>query len=269
MPPPAIKNNAAQKFIDWPDHEIGEEFQERMLSRPDLSRLAPFPCGLYGSDVVEVRGDGGAGKSLFLCHLICRALMPMEVGGCEAEVLLIDLDHKIKVCDLHHLLCQRLNGRQSDVDDCLERLLVMPVYDADSFSLCVMQLPTLLKSRRNVSMVAIDSIGAHFHTERLSFSKRRPLFFESFTKKRLKSVLTQLNKFQVCLVYTVQPFARRTTDDKRDDSDRVWPGSLTHRVTITKDDRARKLVLDTRTQHKYTFDYVIRDFCDVQVRCGK
>ncbi len=262
------------------EQETGEEFLERVLRRPGLCGLLrprPLPRDLTGSDVVEIRGDSGAGKTLLLEHLICEAILPKATGGCEAGVLLVDVDHKIKSADLQALLEAKLGGAYNDevVEACLERLLILSAFDAESFALGVLQIPAVLKANKNISLVAVDSIGGHFHASRLD-AKGAFLSFERFTRRRVKLMKSQMAKFPACvLIYTLQPFGKDKTVEESNaaDTDGEWRSSgITFRVQLdlpkANTTNLRLLSAETRT-HVFRYESTLSDFTKLSITPAK
>ena len=243
------------------DQEWGEDFLERLRSRPDLSGASPpFPVSMSHGDLVEIRGDSGSGKSLLLLHLICKVLTPVNDGGCGAGVLLLDLDHKIKVSDLHRLITSQ--GKSGEAAKaCLSNLFVMSGYDAGSNDLCVYQLQRILRKHRNISLVAVDSAGAFFHAERLD----RDIFFEKFAAKRIQRIAKTLEKFHVSLVYTLQPFAKKASvnDGDTGDTEEQWDGSgsvITHKLSLKGD-----IMQIESKEEELKLRYVINNFSDINL----
>ena len=249
------------------DQEWGDDFLERLRSRPGLSGASPpFPVSLTHSDVVEIRGNSGSGKSLLLSHLICKVLTPVNEGGCGAAVLLLNLDHKIKVSDLHRLLTSQ--GKTDEAAKaCLSNLFLMSAYDAESYNLCIAQLPSVLRKYRNISLVAIDSAGAFFHSERIY----RDLFLERFAAKRIQRVSKVIEKFHVSLVYTVQPFAKKVRvndeDPNNDPEERRDNASeITHKVSLGNQQEREGAIMEIESEgEEVKFRYVISNFSDIHV----
>ena len=249
------------------DQEWGEDFLERLRSRPGLSGASPpFPVTLAHNDVVEIRGESGSGKSLLLSHLICKVLTPVSEGGCGAGVILLNLDHKIKVSDLLRLLTSQTKTEEA-AKACLSNLFLMSAFDAASYNLCVSQLPSVLRKYRNISLVAIDSAGAFFHSERIY----KDIFLERFAAKRIQRVSKVIEKFHVSLVYTLQPFAKKVRvndEDPNNEPEERRDNALevTHRVILGNQQEREGATMEIDSEgEEVKLRYVINSFRDIQI----
>lgn len=249
------------------DQEWGEDFLERLRSRPGLTGASPpFPVTLTHNDVVEIRGASGSGKSLLLSHLICKVLTPVSEGGCGAGVLLLNLDHKIKVSDLHRLLTSQRKTDEA-AKNCLSNLFVMSAFDAATYNLCIAQLPSVLRKYRNISLVAIDSAGAFFHSERVY----KDIFFDRFAAKRIQRVSKVIEKFHVSLVYTLQPFAKKVRVNNEDPNNepeerRDYVSIVTHKVSLGNQQEREGAMMEIESEGEdVKFRYVISNFSDIHV----
>ena len=249
------------------DQEWGEDFLERLRSRPNLTGASPpFPVTLAHNDAVEVRGESGSGKSLLLSHLICKVLTPVSEGGCGAGVLLLNLDHKIKVSDLHQLLTSQVKSDEV-AKACLSRLFLMSAYDTMSYDNCVAQVPSILRKYRNISLVAIDSAGAFFHSERIY----KDIFHERFVAKRIQRALKAIEKFHVSLVYTLQPFAKKVRVNDEDPNNepeerRDIAMEVKHRVRLGTQQEREGAIMEVESEREVMkLRYVIRSFRNIQI----
>ena len=247
------------------DQEWGDDYLERLRSRPGLAGASPpFPVSLAHGDVVEIRGESGSGKSLLLAHLICSVLTPVNEGGCGAGVLLLDLDHKIKVGDIQRLLTSQSKSEEA-AKTCLSNLFLLSAYNAASYDLCVAQLPSVLRKYRNISLVAIDSAGAFYHSERI----HKDISFERFAAKRVQRLSKAIEKIHVSLVFTLQPWRRsRTVEEEPNEPEerRDIVTEITHQVNLGNQQEREGAMMEIESEgEERKLRYVISSFSDMKL----
>ena len=105
--------------------------------------------------------------------------------------------------------------------------------------------------------------------------------FEKFTRKRVKTIKSQMVKFpRCCLIYTMQPFGKKATGESGDnpagvrtrDSDAEWDASgLSFRIDLSKAPKklphVRDLLSETKT-HKFPFELTIKSFSNLKIEAA-
>ena len=143
----------------------------------------------------------------------------------------------------------------------------MSAFDAATYNLCIAQLPSVLRKYRNISLVAIDSAGAFFHSERVY----KDIFFDRFAAKRIQRVSKVIEKFHVSLVYTLQPFAKKVRVNNEDPNNepeerRDYVSIVTHKVSLGNQQEREGAMMEIESEGEdVKFRYVIGNFSDIHV----
>ncbi|KAM9331937.1 DNA repair protein XRCC2 isoform 2-T2 [Pholidichthys leucotaenia] len=159
--------------------ESGAQLFARLESRRSLKdiepRLFPDDGGPAHGEVVEIYGTEGTGKTELLYHLLCRCVLPQEVGGLEVDVVFVDTDYSLDMLRLVSILDGRLTAAlstsasgpdESTLRSCLARLLVVHCSSSSQLLLTLHFLETTLSSRPSVALLLIDSVSAFYWPDR-------------------------------------------------------------------------------------------------------
>lgn len=191
--------------------------------RPSLAKLAPeiIPAhGPHPSEIIEIRGESNVGKTIMLLELIAKAVIPIEHGGRSATVILIDLTSNFCIQNMlpileKHILHHRLQMDNStetealrsaitkDVQEVIElalnNLQLIQCYASEEFDRALFRIATPKVLHPNVSMLAIESLGAYYWND---VSSDRPLRMDSYMKNLLKAVRKITDDHGIVLAYT-------------------------------------------------------------------
>ncbi|BES88176.1 X-ray repair complementing defective repair in Chinese hamster cells 2 [Nesidiocoris tenuis] len=201
------------------NQENGLQLMGRFEQRPSLRGLNNhlFPSGLLPREVVEITGESALGKTYMLMDLIARCVLPSTVmcgecekpsGGLEAGVFLLDQDHHFDLLKLVRIMEVRVKMFLKDIDDStvdkvisasLKRLVTLHLYSDDELTPSLLSVQNYIFSNSNVSLVAMDSIGAHYWQSVAANGKRK---IDTYVEDILKQVHQILGAFQVSFVYT-------------------------------------------------------------------
>ncbi|XP_059472818.1 DNA repair protein XRCC2-like [Neocloeon triangulifer] len=195
----------------------------QMLSRlsgctgSSVSDLQPalFPSGLLNPhDVVEVRSPEGNLSTRLCSHLLARCVLPMKVGGLEAEAIFIDTEHQLRIQHFASALetTLRKSGMerkemQKALKAALNQLLILQCFNSTQLLASIHTLPQLIRSRPNkVSLVVIDSPAAYYQSDLLfegnanTAKVSKDYYLATFLSPLLSSEIKQLN---IVLVFTL------------------------------------------------------------------
>jgi len=173
--------------------------------------------------------DTDTALEAYMIEVICKAVLPMvageglvPIGGCEAGLLILDCDHRIKMTDIadallrrvgkvaeehykklpKHRRNERLSGGRGEqwrvVRESMARISLIQVFDHDQLQLNLLSLPSLLRQKENVSCVLILGINMFYHQTRLN----SPVSHRAHVAKLLASAEIATKGYSVRLLYT-------------------------------------------------------------------
>ncbi|KAM9774559.1 DNA repair protein XRCC2 isoform 1-T1 [Syngnathus typhle] len=160
------------------------------------------------------------GKTELLYHFLCRAVLPVDAGGLQLEVLFVDTDYSLDVLRLVGILDARLGGAGSSsrprqpaearVRECLSRLLVAHCNSSRQLLATLHALETRLASRPGLAFILLDSASAFYWPDRgeggASVSKQEEKL--SKCSQLLGALLSILSEHFLVLILTCHPLAR-------------------------------------------------------------
>jgi len=217
--------------------ESGMSLLGSLSVRPSLNNL--LGAGVEGPKhiITPVLYNGRMGESAvptsFFTDLVCKVSLPVSyngvnVGGCEASVLIFDCDHHIKTEDIARELQKRVKDiaerhyrslaketrrkeRLTSMDQwqivkrSLERVLFMHICKPADFEISAIALGNILTANLNISLVLINSINTFYHQESVKTGIFHNPYIRSllthiveatqYMHKNLKVLYTQLNYF--------------------------------------------------------------------------
>ncbi|XP_056594528.1 DNA repair protein XRCC2 [Triplophysa dalaica] len=253
--------------------ENGAQVVSRLEGRQSLKEVEPniFPVdgGPGQGDIVEFYGMEGTGKTETLYHLITRCIMPVQSGGLEVGVIIIDTDHHFDMLRLVSILEGHLarHSKESDgsetepeegVCSCLRRLSVVHCSSSAQLLLTLHYLENSISIQPSLDLLIIDSISAFFWVDRHSGGES--IACQEANMRKCAEFLDKLRKnYGIVIFATTHAIMRNynTTSDsglsdvpgssswrwKSADSAtdfnkpylcRAWQRIVTHRVLFTK-----------------------------------
>ncbi|CAK9810614.1 DNA repair protein XRCC2 [Anthophora plagiata] len=199
--------------------ESGTELLTRLSSKPSLFNLENtlFPQGLRNSDVVEISGEQSTGKTLLLCQMLAKCILPdcyetNRIGGCNASAIFINTDHRFQISKLiesmNDIVSFTLNGQVTEINsnkmniiqNCLHNLHIIDCYDNEQFSLTLRMLDDMFLGNPKIALIAIDSITAYYWQDR----EDNVNTIDSYIRKLLKLIRMHTTQFNVVTIYTKQ-----------------------------------------------------------------
>ncbi|KAG4077484.1 hypothetical protein HA402_002911 [Bradysia odoriphaga] len=195
-----------------PAEESGAQLLARLASvlRPQLNDLDPFIFpnqGLFPNEIAEIAGDSGLGKTALLMHIMARVILPVEYGGKNGQTYFLLTEHNFDMDRFIWVLNKYISEAtistepfesESDVlETSLQNLTIQRCFDETQFELAIYNLHKVLQESSRYCLLAVDNIGAFYHTPK-NQEKGQPFY--------MKEVLTKLrlvvNQHHVSLVYT-------------------------------------------------------------------
>lgn len=166
-----------------------------------------FLDGLDAKDTIEISGPTSSGKSLLLCKLIAKCLLPSNYKGCNVGVLLIDSDHHFQMDKLILLMKEMLRGvKELDgsvvdrtVDDCLNNFTMIKCRDGEEFHVTLNTLESIFLNNDKICLLAIDSVLSYYWEDREKGGQR---MIDMYVRDILRTVQTRTFPSNIVSVYT-------------------------------------------------------------------
>ena len=188
--------------------------------RPPIDNLFPELFNEFNnSDTVEIVGDSNSGKSFFIIELIARIILPIEHGGKDASVILINTDHKFSITKLVEIMHKFINFNKettANLNESLEnseaidviksslvKLNIIKCYNESQLENSIVQLDGLLGSNSNIVMILIDSISTFYYTKAQEMAKfKMTISMDGYLKNYYLKLKKYVDEFNVSIVYT-------------------------------------------------------------------
>ncbi|XP_061122400.1 DNA repair protein XRCC2 isoform X4 [Syngnathus typhle] len=234
--------------------ESGAQLFARLDGRRSVHDIEPrlFPphAGPGPGAVVELYGTEGTGKTELLYHFLCRAVLPVDAGGLQLEVLFVDTDYSLDVLRLVGILDARLGGAGSSsrprqpaearVRECLSRLLVAHCNSSRQLLATLHALETRLASRPGLAFILLDSASAFYWPDRgeggASVSKQ-----EEKLSKCSQLLGALLRDYRISVFASCHSNQRRcshTSSSSFSHLCRPWQRLVTHRMLCSRQEVA-------------------------------
>lgn len=195
-----------------PAEESGAQLLARLSSkdRPQLNNLDPyiFPNhGLFPNEIAEIAGDSGSGKTVLLMHIMAKVILPLEYGGRNGQTYFLLTEHNFDMERFTWVLnkyiaetptaTERFESELEVIEASLQNLTIQRCYNETHLDLAVYNLHRVLQSSDRYSLLAVDNIGAFYHTPK-NQAKGQPIYMKELLTK-LQLIIRDNN---VSLVYT-------------------------------------------------------------------
>ena len=169
---------SARKFADIGNFETGEQILER---RRDITKLTTgsknldnlLGGGLETQAITEFFGEFGSGKTQIMHQLAVNCTRPLEEGGFDSDVLIIDTENTFRP----ERIIQMSKFRGADPDEVLKRIHVARAYNSHHQILLAERASEMAKEF-HIRLLIVDSLTSHFRSEymgRGSLSERQQL----------------------------------------------------------------------------------------------
>jgi DNA repair protein RadA len=156
---------AAKKAADVGGFETGEEIMERRQHINKLTSSSKAFDELMGGgfetqSIVEFFGEFGSGKTQICFQLAVNTTLPVERGGLDGEVIIIDTENTFRPERIVQM------SRALDIDplETLQKIHVARAFNSHHQTLLVDKATELAKEK-NVRLLVVDSLTAHFRAE--------------------------------------------------------------------------------------------------------
>jgi len=157
--------DAAKRAADVGGFEPGDVILER---RKHLSRLTTgskafdelLGRGLESQAIHEFYGEFGSGKTQVCFQLAVNATLPVEKGGLDGDVVIIDTENTFRP----ERIAQMANALGADPEEVLKRIHVARAYNSSHQMLLVEKAGEVGKLNP-VRLMIVDSLTAHFRSE--------------------------------------------------------------------------------------------------------
>lgn len=169
---------AARKFADVGNFETGEQILQRRKEVMKLTTGSKNLDDLLGGgfetqSITEFFGEFGSGKTQIMHQGAVNATMPVDRGGFDSDVLIIDSENTFRP----ERIIQMAKGKELDPDEVLKRIHVARAYNSHHQILLAEKAGELAKEFP-IRMMIVDSLTSHFRSEymgRGSLSERQQL----------------------------------------------------------------------------------------------
>lgn len=169
---------AARKYADVGNFETGEEILERRKEVKKLTTGSKNLDNLLGGgfetqSITEFFGEFGSGKTQIMHQAAVNATMPVENGGFDSDVLIIDTENTFRP----ERIIQMSKYRELDSDEVLRRIHVARAYNSHHQILLGEKASEMAKEYK-AKLLIVDSLTSHFRSEymgRGSLSERQQL----------------------------------------------------------------------------------------------
>lgn len=163
--------NAAKRAADIGNFESGVKIMER---RREIKKLTTGSAnlddllggGVETESITEFFGEFGSGKTQVMHQLAVNATLPVEHGGLDGDVAIIDTENTFRperIIQMVEGANKRLNLGLNP-DDVLARIHVARAYNSSHQILLGEKLFDIAKEQP-IRLVIVDSLTAHFRAE--------------------------------------------------------------------------------------------------------
>ncbi len=163
--------NAAKKAADIGNFESGVKIMER---RREIKKLTTGSSnlddllggGVETESITEFFGEFGSGKTQVMHQLAVNATLPVEHGGLDGEVAIIDTENTFRPERIIQMVegANKKYGLNLNPNDVLGKIHVARAYNSSHQILLGEKLFDIAKEKP-IKLVIVDSLTAHFRAE--------------------------------------------------------------------------------------------------------
>ncbi|MHA2102596.1 MAG: DNA repair and recombination protein RadA [Candidatus Hodarchaeales archaeon] len=147
--------------------ELLEEYKNKRKLTTGSQKLDEILAGgLSTGSITEIIGEYASGKSQLAFQLCVNAQLPIELGGLEGSIYFIDTEGTFspkRVFEIAYAKKQQF-PEIMDPEKILENIHVGRAYNAEH-QITLVQDADKLIVEKNIKLLIIDSVAAHFRTE--------------------------------------------------------------------------------------------------------
>ncbi|QHN07655.1 DNA repair and recombination protein RadA [Methanothermobacter sp. THM-2] len=148
------------------DFETAFDVMER---RKDVGRITTgskaldelIGGGIETQAITEVFGEFGSGKSQLSHELAVTVQLPEERGGLDAEAVFIDTENTFRPERIEQIA----NAFELDLEEVLNKIHIARAFNSSHQILMAEKVNELIQEGRNIRLVIVDSLTAHFRAE--------------------------------------------------------------------------------------------------------
>lgn len=157
--------NAAKQAADVGGFETGDTILERRRNINKLSSSSKafdelMGGGLETQAITEFFGEFGSGKTQICFQLAVNATRPLEEGGLDGEVFIIDTENTFRP----ERIVQMATALDLDPEEVLKKIHVARAFNSHHQMLLVEKAQELAADMK-VRLLIVDSLTAHFRAE--------------------------------------------------------------------------------------------------------
>lgn len=195
----------------------------QLKKRATIENLSPEIISSHGpnpGDIIEISGESGTGKTQHVMELIAQTIIPVELGGKGASVIVIDTNSNFHVPLLlakiieKHLIHHRSSACPStDTEDlqvatrtvaetvleAMKKITFFKCYSGTEYQLALLSCTNFLTRNVSVSLMVVDSIVTFYWSD---FSDEKPIRMDTYVKQRVQELRQITNQFKLVAVYT-------------------------------------------------------------------
>jgi DNA repair protein RadA len=133
----------------------------------DLDKL--LGGGVETSAITEFYGRFGSGKTQLAHQLAVNVQLPVSKGGLDGTAIYIDTENTFRPTRIEEMA----KASKIKIDDALDNILVARAFNSDHQILLAEKATELIKEK-NVRLVVVDSLIAHFRAEYMGRGELAP-----------------------------------------------------------------------------------------------
>lgn len=163
---------AARESVDLGEFITGVELRKKRTELCRLTTCSPSLDGLFknprepkggleSQSITEFFGEFGSGKTQICFQLCVDATMPVERGGLDRDVLVIDTENTFRTSRIEQIA----GALDLDVDKVLERIHIVRAFNSAHQMLLLEEKAYELAKEIPIGLLVVDSLTAHFRSE--------------------------------------------------------------------------------------------------------
>ncbi|CAH2100209.1 unnamed protein product [Euphydryas editha] len=244
--------------------ESGIQLLARLSKKTGIERFYPiiFESGPKLGDFIEIYGEGST--TCLLGDLICECLIPNDLNGPEASIIVFNTDGKLTLDYLINLSKIKLSKRlknstnkpchdskviNSLLNLMLKNLFILDIYNTTQFYTSIQNLEFFLTKYSNVSLCIFDTLTAFYWDEQ---NLQKATKMDSYVKKLLRIVQKIVKDFKITVLYS-RPEYFSTSKESIENLEPCYENSeseqINYRIQIVYNEKDVNLV-NVRTYNK-------------------
>ncbi|MFO7990951.1 MAG: DNA repair and recombination protein RadA [Thermoplasmata archaeon] len=194
--------NAAKRAADIGGFETGDQVLEKRKEIGKLTTSAKAFDDLMGGgietrSITEFFGEYGSGKTQFVHQLAVNTTMPIEDGGLDGEVVIIDTENSFRP----ERIIQISEAMELDPTEVLSKIHIARAFNAHH-QMLLAEKALEMAEENPIRLLVVDSLTSHFRAEyvgRGALAERQQTL-----NKHLHKLLKFGDRFNAAIVVTNQ-----------------------------------------------------------------